>query len=203
MKTRALDSIIARPVRWLRAWLLLPMAMVSMQAEGLTQIDLIIDATGPVPIAFSLTPADGPITAALQEEDVSITFFATVPVSPKTSWFLNFAPLEGTVLQPGNYPSTQRWPFQSPKRPGLDITGNGTGCNTSTGKFTVYEATFDSAGQVVAFAADAEQDCGTVTQARVRFNSNVPLQLPAPQSMPGWPQEVYEETQVTLDGSQS
>lgn len=205
MEVRAADGVARGSPRWISAWLWLLMAVVATQAHALTQIDLVIGIgiDGVAPIAFSLTPADGPITAMVQSGEVEIDFHAAIPDPPKTFWFLHFAPLEGEALHPGNYPSTQRWPFQSPKRPGLDITGNGAGCNTSTGKFTVYEATFDSAGQVVAFAADAEQTCGSGIQARVRFNSDVPLLLTAPQSMPGWPQEVYEQALVTLDGSQS
>ena len=115
-------------------------------------------------------------------------------------------PLEGGSLIPGNYPSAERWPFQSPKRPGLEIFGEGRGCNSLTGTFTVFEAELDSTGQVIAFAADAEQHCDGAIPAlhvRVRINSSVPLILSAPQSIPGWPQEVSEKQIVTLDGSQS
>lgn len=35
------------------------------------------------------------------------------------------------------------------------------------------------------------------------MNSSIPLQLPAPQAIPGLAQEVYEQTLVTLDGTQS
>jgi len=59
---------------------------------------------------------------------------------------------------------------------------------------------------VFAFAADAEQHCeGNVPalHVRIRFNSSVPLVVSAPQSMPGWPQQVSQGQLVTLDGSQS
>jgi hypothetical protein len=204
MKSRAADGVLRSSLRCGSACLWLSMALAATQAQALTQIDLVIGIgiDGVAPLAFSLTPADGPITAQVQGGEVEIDFYATVPVPPKAFWFLHFAPLEGEVLRPGNYPSAQGWPFQSPKRPGLNITGQG-GCSASPGKFTVYEATFDSTGQVLSFAADAEQTCGTGAQARVRFNSDVPLLVTMPQSMPGWPQEVYEQAPVTLDGSQS
>jgi hypothetical protein len=65
---------------------------------------------------------------------------------------------------------------------------------------------FDSGGNITAFAADAEQHCEGAVPAlhvRIRINSNVPLIASVPQSIPGLPQEVYERTLVTLDGSQS
>jgi hypothetical protein len=159
-------------------------------------------------MTFSLTPADGTISAERQSAVVSVSFSAVPPfgASPKTFWFFHFAPLEGGALATGNYASAQRWPFQSPRRPGLDVSGDGRGCNTLTGKFTVYEATFDAGGNVIAFAADAEQHCeGAAPALRVhlRFNSGVPLQLHNPQAIAGLPQEVYERALVTLDGSQS
>jgi hypothetical protein len=180
----------------------------SVCASGLTQIDFVSDPGDYVGggQTFSLTPADGSIVATPSGSGVSINFLGTPFVSPKTFWNLIFVPIEGATLTPGNYPSAQRWPFQSPKRPGLSISGDGRGCNSLTGRFTVYEATFDSAGQIFAFAADAEQHCegaAPALRARVRINSSVPLILSAPQSIPGLPQEVSERVLVTLDGSQS
>ena len=52
----------------------------------------------------------------------------------------------------------------------LDVSGDDRGCNTLTGTFTVHEATLDSGGNVVAFAADAQQHCeGGAPALRVRF----------------------------------
>lgn len=90
----------------------------------------------------------------------------------------------------------------------LNIDGDGSGCNTLSGVFTIHEATFDPTGNVVSFAADAKQSCGdilgpTPLVARIRINSNVPPIVATPQSIAGLPQEVYEHTLVTLDGSQS
>lgn len=157
-------------------------------------------------MTFSLTPADGTFLAFGSADSVRLVFNATPfpGVSPKTFWELELSSERGTTIAPGNYQSATR--SQSPKRPGLDIVGDGRGCNTVTGKFTVYEATFDAAGNVVAFAADAEQHCEGATPAlrvHIRFNSEVPLQLGTPQAMAGLPQEVSEHALVTLDGSQS
>lgn len=192
------------------AAVLLWIALAAGSARALTQIDFISDPGDYIGggQTFSLTPSDGSFVTTTQGSAVSISFNAPEPgaVSPKTSWFLVFAPAQGMTLTPGNYPSAQRWPFQSPQLPGLEIFGDGRGCNALTGKFTVYEAVFDSAGQVVSFAVDAEQHCEAAAPAlrvHVRINSNVPLVQAAPQSIPGHPQGVYERSLVTLDGSQS
>ncbi len=182
-------------------------ATTASSAFALTQIDFVSDAGDYIGGGqiFSLTPADGPITATKSGSGVNINFSGLVAGVP-TNWSLTFVPIEAMPLVPGNYPSAQRFPLQSPKRPGLDISGAGRGCNTLTGKFTLYEATFDAGGNVISFGADAEQHCEGATaalHARIRFNSNVPLITSAPQSIPGLPQEVYERTLVTLDGSQS
>jgi hypothetical protein len=176
-------------------------------ALALTQIDFVSDTGDFIGggRTFSLTPADGSITATRSGSGVNISFSGIVAGVP-ANWSLTFVPIGAMPLVLGNYPSAQRFPFQSPKRPGLDISGAGRGCNTLTGKFTVYEATFDAGGNVIAFAADAEQHCESATaalHARVRFNSNVPLAASAPQSIAGLPQGVYERVLVTVDGSQS
>jgi hypothetical protein len=194
--------------RWWARILFVIASTVGQGCFALTQIDFVSDPGDYIGSGqtFSLTPANGAIVATRSGSGIEIRFMGTPPVSPTSYWYLDLVPIAGTLLLPGNYPSAQRWPFQSPKRPGLDISGDGRGCNTLSGKFTVYEATFDSGGNATAFAADAEQHCEGAVPAlhvRVRINSIVPLITSAPQSIPGLPQEVYERTLVTLDGSQS
>jgi K319-like protein len=185
------------------------LALGTTNAVALTQIDFISDPGDYIGggQTFSLTPADGAFTVTnVSGSGFGIDFLGNVWGSPKTFWTVGFAPIRGLALTTGNYPSAQRWPIQSPTHPGLSIYGDGRGCNQSIGKFTVYEAMFDSNGQLFAFAADAEQHCEGATPAltvRVRYNSDVPMLLSAPQSMPGLRQEVYASALVTLDGSQS
>jgi hypothetical protein len=51
-------------------------------------------------------------------------------------WYLSFdAPLD-EVLAPGTYSEATRYPFNG-AGPGLSLSGNGRGCNTLTGSFTV------------------------------------------------------------------
>jgi uncharacterized delta-60 repeat protein len=79
-------------------------------------------------------------------------------------WYLAFNTyrVPGTNLLPGYYPDAQRAAFTSTGHPGLDISGDGRGCNTLTGSFTVHESQFDySSGtpKVVKFTASFEQHC--------------------------------------------
>jgi uncharacterized repeat protein (TIGR01451 family) len=66
-----------------------------------------------------------------------------------------------------------RWPFQTSIQPGLDVSGDGRGCNTLTGKFLVLDATYVGT-TVQSFAANFEQHCEGQTiplYGAIRFNS--------------------------------
>jgi hypothetical protein len=49
----------------------------------------------------------------------------------------DFAAPAGYALTPARYPGATRYPFQEAGEPGIDVSGDGRGCNTSTGFFTV------------------------------------------------------------------
>jgi hypothetical protein len=122
---------------------------------------------------FTLTPANGTITTSRPGGGVEIAFN-----SATSWWYLDFVPPAGAPLAPGVYEGATRFPFQSPTAPGLDVSGNGRGCNTLTGRFVVLEAVYGAGGSVDNFAADYEQHCEGGNPAlfgSVRINSNVPL----------------------------
>jgi hypothetical protein len=52
----------------------------------------------------------------------------------------------------------ERSAFASPGHPGIDISGDGRGCNTITGRFEIRELTW-SGGVLNAFTATFEQHC--------------------------------------------
>ena len=88
-------------------------------------------------------------------------------------WSLDFTTqgLESN-MEIGTYVNCQRAAF-SDGTAGLEIHGNGSGCNTVRGKFTVYEVQFERRnGQLalVSFAASFEQDCMGISGA-VYFNA--------------------------------
>jgi len=74
-------------------------------------------------------------------------------------WYASFAPPVGGALQPGTtYTSALR--FADASHPGLDVSGNGRGCNQTFGEFTVHEAAFDGVdGALTKFSATFAQHC--------------------------------------------
>lgn len=81
-------------------------------------------------------------------------------------WTLDFgapgtvAPINGkpAVLVAGTYSDAHRYPFNG-NGPGLSLYGNGRGCNTSTGSFTIIDAVFGAPGYVRKFDATFVQHC--------------------------------------------
>jgi hypothetical protein len=74
-------------------------------------------------------------------------------------WFLDLAAPQGTQLTAGPYEGAARYPFQGPGQPGLSLSGDGRGCNTLSGRFTVIEALFGPNNYVMRFHATFEQHC--------------------------------------------
>jgi len=67
---------------------------------------------------------------------------------------------QGQALTAGTVcDNATRYPFQSPTAPGLSLYGDGRGCNTSTGSFTVKSATFGPDGWIQSFDATFVQHC--------------------------------------------
>ncbi len=74
-------------------------------------------------------------------------------------WDAEFAAPKGQRLRRGaRFTATRRYPFND-DAPGLDVTGQHRGCNTSSGEFTVTRATFDRRGRMRSFAATFVQHC--------------------------------------------
>jgi hypothetical protein len=80
-------------------------------------------------------------------------------ISGATWWNFDTAPPSGTVFGIGTYLNAQRYPFQSVNQPGLSLSGDGRGCNTLTGNFTVHQAQFDSSGNPQTLDISFEQHC--------------------------------------------
>lgn len=74
-------------------------------------------------------------------------------------WSVDFAAPSGAgPLAPQVYPMAERYPFQAPGSAGLDVTGDGRGCNQSSGRFEIHKLTISN-GQLTEFLATFEQFC--------------------------------------------
>lgn len=74
-------------------------------------------------------------------------------------WNLDLAAPSDQALAPGVYADATRYPFNAASQPGLSVSGNGRGCNTLTGSFTINEVTFGPHGYVQKLDATFEQHC--------------------------------------------
>ena len=127
-----------------------------------------------------LTPSDGTFSAQQNfDQGVSVSFFG----QPGIFWFLDFAAPNNQFLTVGTYTGATRFPFQSPSQPGLDVAGDGRGCNTLTGSFQVLEVSYGASTTINSFDATFEQHCeGAVPALRgeIRFNAHPVVNVTAP-----------------------
>lgn len=132
---------------------------------------------------------------------------ATVSVSDAQNWWtLNFAAPSGQALATGSYPAAARYPFQSPMAPGLDMSGNGRGCNQLKGWYQVHEYVVGSDGLVKRLAIDFVQNCEITMPplyGAVRYNSSVALEVPQMKAVAGADFGVLAGERAVLDGTQS
>lgn len=97
-------------------------------------------------------------------------------------WAVDLHAPFGAALTPGPYEGATRYPFQSPTKPGLSVSGASRGCNARTGRFDVLEVAYRSDGKVQRFAADFKQHCegvATALRGSIRFNASASLPPPA------------------------
>jgi hypothetical protein len=110
--------------------------------------------------SYSYTPESSTIAAGGTRRGVS--FGVRAPGS--VYWDGSFSPADGDIIAPGRYTGATRDPFRG-TGPGIEITGNGRGCNQIAGEFTVNEATFEQDGRLRTVSIDFEQHCEGGTPA--------------------------------------
>lgn len=102
-------------------------------------------------------------------------------------WYLDLAAPEGTTLAPGTYAGATRYPFNEATEPGLSLGGNGRGCNTLTGSFTITAVEFGPQGYVKELVASFEQHCEGATPPRAaRWTSTTRPRPPSSVSVSPW-----------------
>lgn len=90
-------------------------------------------------------------------------------------WYLYLKAPDSTPLMPGTYLDARRWPFQPAGHPGLSFWGDGRGCNTLTGRFTVEDVTFGPGPTVERLDATFVQHCEGASPAlrgRIRIRAD-------------------------------
>ncbi len=124
-------------------------------------------------ITQTLTPADGTFSVSNSSDAVSISF--NTPTYSQF-WYLDFGSASTVKFGRGEYDGAQRTAFRSPTRPGIDVSGDGRGCNTDTGRFLVSDFALNTDGTIARLAIDFEQHCEGATPAlygSFRYNSSV------------------------------
>ena len=88
--------------------------------------------------------------------------YLTVAVSGGTSgdsFSLAFAAAPGEQLAVGSYERAMRAPLRTAGRPGINVTGDGRGCNKMAGRFDVKQIQTDAGGAVTGLWIVFEQHC--------------------------------------------
>lgn len=125
---------------------------------------------------YSIGPEDGTWGAFVSGPDggvptsVRLSFdnVAGVPLVG-SFWGLDFGVdhIPGAILQTGTFTDAQRASFADEGHPGIDVSGDGRGCNTIAGQFTITAFEYDCIPSVFSgnqfhltrFAATFEQHC--------------------------------------------
>lgn len=110
---------------------------------------------------WDYTPADGDLIAASGSRQY-LGF--GVSGADGTYFGATFVPAQGDIIAPGTYTKATRYPFNG-TGPGMDVSGDGRGCNTLTGSFTVNSATFTGDGSMRTASVTFEQHCEGGTPA--------------------------------------
>ena len=89
----------------------------------------------------------------------------TVTVFPFAGsfWSVVLGAPPGQPLVPGVYEGAVRSAFRPPGQPGIDVFGDGRGCNQTSGRFVVSEAVYGPNNYVQQFTATFEQHCESST----------------------------------------
>jgi hypothetical protein len=147
--------------------------VITDQSGAKTAVALRVDTEPPLPPPMSndtatlvSEPGDwiGEGTDRLFDGPEAVTVkgshsFIEVQAAFGSEWFtFEFAAPYHKELEVGEYTRAKRYPFQK-HAPGLTVGGDGHGCNTSLGRFTIKDIHFGPSGTVDRFWALYEQHC--------------------------------------------
>lgn len=100
----------------------------------------------------------------------SVTSGVQVSVNDGTdSFIMLFTPPQGQSLTAGTYTGAVRQGSQQPGQAGIDVFGDGRGCDAEAGAFTVNSIASDLSSVSIDFQADCEGSPAQRSQGEVRF----------------------------------
>jgi Ca2+-binding RTX toxin-like protein len=105
-------------------------------------------------MSYSYSPANATLAFSGLAQKASFSLDA----ADGSWWSGDFAAGNGDILAAGSTYSAVRYPFNG-SGPGMDVFGNGAGCNTLTGTFTVNGVSFDSTGALASLSLTFIQHC--------------------------------------------
>lgn len=90
------------------------------------------------------------------------------------NWYVELSAARGQRLQPGRYYLAERSSFRTGRSPGIDIGGNGRGCNRVWGSVYIQQIEFGANDAVTALEATGQQRCerdnAPLLTAKLRYN---------------------------------
>jgi hypothetical protein len=148
-----------------------------------TSIDLTSDSGDYIGAgqSYSYTQADSLVTVSANGGHLSIS------VSGDESWSGEFQlPNTYTQLAVGVYTNLERYPFHDPAVGGLSWTGEGRGCNTSTGTITINDVVYNGTN-LVGIDLEFEQYCdggSAALRGSIYWDANDATSPPGPAAPP-------------------
>jgi hypothetical protein len=131
---------------------------------GTTSVSLVSAAGDFVGSGRTFTYSD-PATIGLTGTAADLT------VSVRTaadSWFLELGAPRGEQFRPARYPAAERASFRTGRAPGLDVSGNGRGCNEVWGSIVVDQIGVEADGTVSMLDATFVQHCDSAGAPALR-----------------------------------
>ena len=103
------------------------------------------------------TPANSTISISGTAANLTVTIRPSSPAL--TLWHVDLAAPRGELLRPGRYYDAERAAFRTGRAPGIDVGGDGRGCNKIWGSFSIMQIATDGAGNVTMLDAAFTQRC--------------------------------------------
>jgi hypothetical protein len=110
-------------------------------------------------LQYLITQSDGTFTVT------NVNNWVSLYLLNGDDWTAYFQGPTVARLGRGDYENAQMFELQPPGTPGLDVYGDGRGCDSITGNFQVLQADYNSSGVLQNFSVNFEQHCQSAVAA--------------------------------------